>query len=141
MADSAESSIQQRWGSSFTQDDQNARLDAVLWDGNRTQAARVLPYASPALQAVAQARIAIQSANGGSDAPNGSIQPSDDAAAMEAATRAANPGLFTTGAQRFLRGTTSAARPGGAAAERGNALRSRLSGRPRPHALPPEPQL
>ncbi|WP_206239720.1 lytic transglycosylase domain-containing protein [Novosphingobium terrae] len=96
MADTAESAIQQRWGSSFTQDDQNARLDAVLWDGNRSQAQRVLPYASAALQSVAQARLAIQSANGGSDAPNGSVQPSDDAAAMEAATRAANPGLFTT---------------------------------------------
>lgn len=94
MSDAAEQAIFTRWGNRFGQADHDARLDAVLWDGNQAQATRSMLYASPAVRAVAQARLAIQQGGGGVGA--GDVTLSDDAAAMEAATRAANPGLFVS---------------------------------------------
>ncbi|MDE1916162.1 MAG: lytic transglycosylase domain-containing protein [Sphingomonadales bacterium] len=95
LNDADEQAIFTRWGSRFTQADHDARLDAVLWDGNTAQATRTMPYASPAAQALAQARLAIQQTAPTSVEP-GDVTPSDDAAAMEAATRAANPSLFAS---------------------------------------------
>lgn len=95
MSDAAEQAIYARWSRSFGQGDSDARLDAVLWDGNTAQASRAISYASPALRAVAQARLAIQQNSPASGAEaSGDISSSDDPSAMEAATRAANPGLF-----------------------------------------------
>jgi soluble lytic murein transglycosylase len=93
MSDAAEQTIFARWGSRFTPADHDARLDAVLWDGNQAQATRALLYASPSVRTVGRARLAIQQTGGSGPAP-GEVAQSDDAAAMEAATRAANPGLF-----------------------------------------------
>jgi soluble lytic murein transglycosylase len=102
MSDAAEQAIYARWGRSFGQGDSDARLDAVLWDGNTAQASRALSYASPSLRAVAQARLVIQQgAPGGGPEASGDISSSDDPSAMEAATRAANPGLFPATAPSY----------------------------------------
>jgi soluble lytic murein transglycosylase len=110
MSDGAEQAIFARWGSRFTTADHDARLDAVLWDGNQAQAARALLYASPAVRAVGQARLAIQQSTGGGVEP-GDVTPSDDAAAMEAATRAANPSLFASAAPPVAPPVTGPALP------------------------------
>jgi soluble lytic murein transglycosylase len=44
MSDSAESSLLAGWGTTFTQDDHDARMDALLWAGAAGQAARELAW-------------------------------------------------------------------------------------------------
>lgn len=91
MADGDAAAILARWGGQFTTADQDARLDALLWDGNVAQAKTALVYASPRARAVGEARIALQQ-SGGAAAPTGS---EDDPAAMARAEAAANPGLVS----------------------------------------------
>ncbi len=90
LAPDSEAAIWARWGSGFGVADADARLDALLWDGDGAGAARVMAYASPAARAAAQARMAL--GGGGSDA----VSPvqSDNAEAMREATAAANPSLM-----------------------------------------------
>ena len=49
-----------RFGGSFTPADQDARMDALLWAGATTDAARQLPLTSPARRALFDARLAMQ---------------------------------------------------------------------------------
>ena len=59
MDPAAESSLLAAYGSRFTQDDQDARMDALLWDRDADGAARQMARVSPAKAAVFQARLAI----------------------------------------------------------------------------------
>jgi soluble lytic murein transglycosylase len=59
MDPGAESSILAAYGSRLTQDDQDARMDALLWDRDADGAARQMARVSPAKAAVFQARLAI----------------------------------------------------------------------------------
>jgi len=90
MSDAAESAILSRWGSRFTQDDHDARLEALLWDGAATQAARLLPRASLNRRALAQARIAIQLGQG-TDADTTIQTGRNDFDAVASAATAASP--------------------------------------------------
>ena len=58
MSDSAESSLLAAWGNTFTQDDHDARMDALLWAGAAGQAARELAWVSPARRPIDAARLA-----------------------------------------------------------------------------------
>lgn len=58
MSDSAESSLLAGWGNTFTQDDHDARMDALLWAGAAGQAARELAWVSPARRPIDAARLA-----------------------------------------------------------------------------------
>lgn len=69
MSDLAESAILARWGSRFTMADQDARVDALLWDGNTAQASRVVALTSPAARPRLLARIALQQGGGTAPAP------------------------------------------------------------------------
>ncbi len=59
MPDAAETAILAQWGASFTQDDQDARMNALLWAGAAEQAARQLIRVSPARSGIEAARLAI----------------------------------------------------------------------------------
>jgi len=94
MSDAAEAAILSRWASRYPQEDHDARLEALLWDGATAQAIRALPRASLARRALAQARIAIQQGVS-ADAPDSAEPPaSNDSADMARITAAANPGLL-----------------------------------------------
>jgi soluble lytic murein transglycosylase len=54
-----EATLQASYGRYFTQDDQDARMDALLWQRNSEAAARQLAWTSPARRARFQARLAI----------------------------------------------------------------------------------
>ncbi|WP_338644437.1 lytic transglycosylase domain-containing protein [Novosphingobium olei] len=58
MSDMAEANILAAYGSTFTQDDHDARMDALLWAGATAQAQRELPWISPARKAIDGARLA-----------------------------------------------------------------------------------
>lgn len=58
MSDTAEASLMAGWGNTFTQDDHDARMDALLWAGAADQAARQLAWVSPARRAIDAARLA-----------------------------------------------------------------------------------
>ena len=58
MTDSAEASIQSIWGPSFTTDDHDARIDALLWAGALPQALREVAWVSPSRKPVAMAALA-----------------------------------------------------------------------------------
>jgi soluble lytic murein transglycosylase len=58
MSDAAEAAIMQGWGSTFLPQDHDARMDALLWAGAATQAARQLAWDSPARRSVDAARLA-----------------------------------------------------------------------------------
>jgi len=58
MSDAAETAILANWGTSFTLDDHDARMDALLWSAAPEQAARQLVWVSPARKAVDGARLA-----------------------------------------------------------------------------------
>ena len=58
MTDSAESALRSAWGSSFTLDDHDARMDALLWAGATEQASRQLAWVSPARKGIDTARLA-----------------------------------------------------------------------------------
>ena len=58
MSDAAEGVIFATWGTNFTLDDHDARMDALLWSGATAQAARQIVWVSPARKAVDGARLA-----------------------------------------------------------------------------------
>ncbi|MCW1382915.1 lytic transglycosylase domain-containing protein [Novosphingobium sp. KCTC 2891] len=58
MTDMAETSLLAGYGNTFTQDDHDARMDALLWAGALGQAQRELPWVSPARRGIDAARLA-----------------------------------------------------------------------------------
>lgn len=58
MTDAAESALMAAWGTSFTPDDHDARMDALLWSGAVDQAARQIVWVSPARKGIDGARLA-----------------------------------------------------------------------------------
>ncbi|OYW48787.1 MAG: lytic transglycosylase [Novosphingobium sp. 28-62-57] len=58
MTDAAESALLSNWGTSFTADDHDARMDALLWAGASEQAARQIVWVSPARKPIDTARLA-----------------------------------------------------------------------------------
>lgn len=58
MTDAAESALLSAWGTSFTLDDHDARMDALLWSGATDQAARQIVWVSPARKSIDGARLA-----------------------------------------------------------------------------------
>ncbi|MXO59205.1 transglycosylase SLT domain-containing protein [Altererythrobacter salegens] len=59
MSDTAEAAISANFGSRFTQDDQDARMDALLWQRDVTGAARQFTRTSPSKQGLFAARLSI----------------------------------------------------------------------------------
>lgn len=59
MSDAAEAAILAQYGPSFSRDDYDARVDALLWDGATAQAARTISYASPQARPLLMARLAL----------------------------------------------------------------------------------
>jgi soluble lytic murein transglycosylase len=59
MSDVAYATLQAAYGAQFTQDDNDARMDALLWQRDAAAAARQLPYVSPGKAARFGARLAI----------------------------------------------------------------------------------
>jgi soluble lytic murein transglycosylase len=59
MSDAAEATILAQYGASFRPEDYDARLDALLWDGASSQAARSITYSSPAARPLFMARLAL----------------------------------------------------------------------------------
>ena len=83
MSDTAEQTILQNYGSRFTSADDDARVDALLWDGNTVQATNVIMRVSPAARVVAQARLAmLEGTSSGSDGSfltdPGYVDPNDN---------------------------------------------------------------
>lgn len=58
MSDASETALLAQWGSLFTPEDQDARMDTLLWSGTPSPAARQLPRTSPARKGVDAARLA-----------------------------------------------------------------------------------
>lgn len=58
MSDAAETAILSTWGASFTSEDHDARMDALLWAGWPVQAARTLPWVSSQRRSIDGARLA-----------------------------------------------------------------------------------
>ncbi|WP_347303625.1 lytic transglycosylase domain-containing protein [Croceibacterium sp. TMG7-5b_MA50] len=76
MADTAAAAIQGSFGAQLTQDDHDARMDALLWQRNRLAAERQLGWTSPALQPVFTARLVIlQGGDGAIADPNARSDP------------------------------------------------------------------
>ena len=61
MSDAAEAVLFSRFASRLTADDQDARMDALLWAGARSQAERQLGFVSPARRGIEAARLAVLS--------------------------------------------------------------------------------
>jgi soluble lytic murein transglycosylase len=59
MDPGTEATLLANYGRYFTQDDQDARMDALLWQRNADAAARQIAYVTPARRARFQARLAI----------------------------------------------------------------------------------
>ncbi|MEI6642186.1 MAG: lytic transglycosylase domain-containing protein [Novosphingobium sp.] len=57
MSEAAEAAILAAWGSTFTPDDEDARMDALLWAGNPSPAARQTARVSPARRGLFAARL------------------------------------------------------------------------------------
>ena len=71
-----EATLLSTYGRYFTQDDQDARMDALLWQRNSAAAARQIAYVSPARRASFQARLAIlQGGDGSTTDPLASADP------------------------------------------------------------------
>ncbi|MGZ3235554.1 MAG: tetratricopeptide repeat protein, partial [Croceibacterium sp.] len=71
-----EATLLSTYGRYFTQDDQDARMDALLWQRNSAAAARQIAYASPARRASFQARLTIlQGGDGATVDPLASADP------------------------------------------------------------------
>lgn len=76
MSDTAEASLLGSFQQQFTQDDHDARMDALLWQRNGNAAARQIAYVSPNKRAVFQARLAIlQGGDGFTVEPSASADP------------------------------------------------------------------
>ncbi len=61
MSDASEAALYSQFYSRFGADDQDARMDALLWAGSRLQAERQLGFVSAPRRAVAAARLAVLS--------------------------------------------------------------------------------
>jgi soluble lytic murein transglycosylase len=71
-----EATLQATYNRYFTQDDQDARMDALLWQRNSAAAARQLPWTSPARRNQFQSRLAIlQGGDGFTTDPGASGDP------------------------------------------------------------------
>ena len=68
-----EAALLGQFGSSFRSDDQDARMDALLWQGATSAAARQLPLVSPAAAPAFAARLALRS--NGDGAANEAVAP------------------------------------------------------------------
>ncbi len=77
MSDSAEASILQNYGARFTTADYDARIDALLWDGNVIQASRALGRTSSQVRLNAQARLAILGSSGSTGDAYGEVAGAD----------------------------------------------------------------
>ncbi|MBO0750133.1 MAG: lytic transglycosylase domain-containing protein, partial [Porphyrobacter sp.] len=76
MDPGTEATLFANYGRYFTQDDQDARMDALLWQRNATEAARQLAYTSAAKRGLFQARLAIlQGGDGFTTDPAASADP------------------------------------------------------------------
>src|SRR5690606_5720997 len=76
MSDAGEAAILGSFRQQLTQDDHDARMDALLWQRNGTAAARLLPYVSAGKRALFQARLAIlQGGDGFTTDPNATADP------------------------------------------------------------------
>ena len=76
MSDTAEATLRGSFHQQFTQDDHDARMDALLWQRNGNAAARQLGYTSPARRALYQARLAIlQGGDGFTTDPTATADP------------------------------------------------------------------
>ena len=73
MSPTAEATLYSTFGSRFTQDDHDARMDALLWDRDTQEAARQISFVSPAKRAIFMARLA--SAQGTDPASQGLTVP------------------------------------------------------------------
>jgi soluble lytic murein transglycosylase len=58
MSEAAETALLAGWGGTFTPDDEDARMDALLWAGNPSPAARQTARVSPARRGLFAARLA-----------------------------------------------------------------------------------
>lgn len=72
----AEVQLQQLFGSALTPADHLARLDRLLWSGQTSAAARLLPLVSPDRRAWATARIALRTGGPGATAALANVPPS-----------------------------------------------------------------
>jgi len=76
MSPTAAATIQATFGSRFTAEDNDARMDALLWQRDAVGAAQQLPWVSPARSAVFAARLAIlQGGDGGTTDPAARADP------------------------------------------------------------------
>jgi soluble lytic murein transglycosylase len=76
MSETAFSTITAAYWNTFTQDDQDARMDALLWQRDRAGAERQLAYVSPSKAAAFQARLAIlQGGDGVTSDPTAQSDP------------------------------------------------------------------
>jgi soluble lytic murein transglycosylase len=76
MDPGTDATLQANYGRNFTQADQDARMDALLWQRNSTAAGRQLAWTSPAKRAQFQARLAIlQGGDGFTTDPTASADP------------------------------------------------------------------
>ncbi|MEO6388789.1 MAG: lytic transglycosylase domain-containing protein [Croceibacterium sp.] len=76
MSDAAYAVISSNFGGYFTPDDNDARMDALLWQRDAAAAARQLPYVSPAKAAVFGARLSIlQGGDGATFDPTAQADP------------------------------------------------------------------
>ncbi|MFB0611100.1 lytic transglycosylase domain-containing protein [Aurantiacibacter poecillastricola] len=76
MSPTAEAALSTMYGRNFTQADQDARMDALLWQRDAEGAARQLDRVSPNKRRVFAARLAIlQGGDGATDAPGAMADP------------------------------------------------------------------
>jgi soluble lytic murein transglycosylase len=76
MSDTAAATLLGSYHQQFTQDDHDARMDALLWQRDGNAAARQLAYVSPGKRALFQARLAIlQGGDGFTTEPTATADP------------------------------------------------------------------
>ena len=101
MSDAAEAALFSQHYAKFGPDDQDARMDALLWAGSQAQAERQLGFVSPARRPVAAARLAVLA---GSD-------PFATGVTVDAATLNSDPGyVFQRARQLRKSGNAASAR-------------------------------
>lgn len=76
MSPTAEAALFAMYGHDFTQDDHDTRMDALLWQRDRSAAERQLDRVAPSKRRIFAARLAIlQGGNGATDAPGALADP------------------------------------------------------------------
>ena len=99
MSDAAEAALYSQYYSRLAVDDQDARMDALLWAGSQAQAERQLGIVSAPRRAVAAARLALLS---GSD-------PFSTGMPIDASTLNSDPGYVFQRARQLRKGGNAAA--------------------------------